>query len=233
MTAPSPFRLFLFVLQPSLTWLLIAGAIVGFAAMLAANDPAGLDQTYALALFASMFSASTGFHAVARTGVFDPVFAGIARRRTVTAWHLTVSAMPGALLWTAVTLVDVVGLHHWPFGLHLAGVTAWVLVTAICWSATLYAARYGAAVIWLATIFAFASTHRLLDLRAVLERPSADPAGLARQAGAALLGPVLLIASPAVVTLRLSLVLLMVAAIAIGCGFRLVQSADLPLVEVR
>lgn len=152
---------FFFVVRPYPSYALIALAAVLFVSLVTVwLNPRELDSGLGLILFVQMFLASSGFAVRARRGHFDPLLTHGCDRRRVMVMHWCASVLPGAIAWTAVSFAA--WMLGGPAALSaLAGerLVAFVIVSALAWTAGFLLPRGAAGALWLGGLVALLVRH--------------------------------------------------------------------------
>jgi hypothetical protein len=189
-------RFFAVVLRSHVTLAAIAALVLGMAVWMARNDPQDISQLSTLGLFAQMFAAASGFREPAGRGRFDPVLIRGTSRWAVAAAHWAVSAAPGVMVWIAVSLI-VLWIHpgEQPVGLTLQGFAAILYVSSAAWTVGLPFTRYVSGVLWMLALVVLSGMNTVPALREAFFAYPVGPASIVRQAGAALVCPMFLVAS--------------------------------------
>lgn len=195
---PFPLRFFWTLMRPSVSTSAIVCVLLAFGVYLEGTYADGFDQVVAIALFLQLFSASTGYRDRLRRGHFDPILIRRPGRWRVAGAHWAASIALGVLVWMVLGVIDFVGRHgHWPTPFTAAGLVVMLYVSTMVWMVSLPLTRYAGAVLWLAILFALASTQYLQALRQAFS-PGADTAsGVFHSATSALVCPVFLLLDPA------------------------------------
>lgn len=231
---PSPLAFFAVVLRPTRTLVMIAIAIVVVALALAWVNPSGYDQGVALALFAQMFAASTGYQERARRGQFDPILTGRATRFPVAVAHFAVSLAPGAAVWTVLGLIDLVARpERWPTAFTTAGLAAFFAVSILAWSATLRLARYSGGALWMLVLVGLAATRHLQDLHQIFLASTNGWFAEASRAGAALICPLFLLGDASAFDGPCLLLAAGAGVVVWAIGATTILDADVPLLDAR
>ncbi len=192
-----PLRFFWILMRPSVSTSAIVCVLLAFGVYLEGSYADGFDQVVAIALFLQLFSASTGYRDRLRRGHFDPVLISRPGRWRVALAHWTASVALGVLVWVVLGVIDLIGRQgHWPTPFTAAGVAVMLYVSTMAWMVSLPLTRYAGAVLWLAILFALASTQHLQALRQAFS-PGADTAsGILHSAISALVCPIFLLLDP-------------------------------------
>jgi hypothetical protein len=187
------FPVFALIMQPSRDLQIFSLIVIVCAVFDAVRRPASFDECYALTLVFQMFAASTSFRDRATRGHFDPILV-CQSRCSIAGAHLAVSAAPGTVLWTVVTVMDAAVVRHFPpTGVQPAGLVAFATVSLVSWSLNLALPRYVGGVAWLMTIVVFAgSGYANVVRRALVAQPAWDRA--LESAAGCLVAPMLLFA---------------------------------------
>jgi hypothetical protein len=223
-------RVLAWILRPSLDLVAFAILACSVAVWDALYRPRFFDECYALALVFQMFAASTAFRERAVRGHFDLLLTR-APRALVAAAHLAVSIAPGLLVWMVVVAADGAGLHRVPTGLRAPPLVALSCVSLIAWAAGLVLPRYGAGLLWLATIVIIAGSGYAGRVRTDSFAGRAEVRFLARGVGF-LAAPMLLVADPIAPSVVIVAMLAACAAAAAACGAAYVIAFDAALQEL-
>ena len=195
MTSLSLLRFFAVVLRVHITTAVVAVLLLGMAAWMARNDPQEIQQLCTLALFVQMFAAGSGFREPARRGHFDFVLTAGTSRRMVAVTHWAVSCAPGLVVWAALSLVTLWTRPDEPaIGLTASGLVAVLYVSTASWVMALPLTRYASGVVWLLVLFVLSGMTVVPTLRGVFLTSPASAGAVLRQAAAALVCPVFLVA---------------------------------------
>lgn len=227
-----PLRFFWILTGPSVSSAAIACVLLAFGVYLERTFTDGFDQVVAIALFLQLFGASTGYRDRLRRGHFDPLLVGRPRRWSVALAHWTASVAPGLLVWTGLGVIDVIGRPgHVPTPFTAAGVAVMLYVSTMVWVASLPLTRYAGAVLWLAVLFALASTQHLQALRQTFS-PGADTAsGVFHSGVSALVCPIFLLIDPGATSPAILGLTLLATAVGWTVGAAMIGRFDGRLVE--
>ena len=193
-----PLRFFWMLMRPSASAGAIVCLLLGFGVYLERTNADGFDQVVAITLFLQLFSASTGYRDRLRCGHFDPILIGRPAPWMVALAHWMASIALGVLAWAALGVIDTLGRPgHWPTPFTAAGVTVMLYVSTMVWMVSLPLTRYAGAVLWLASLFALASTQHLQALRQAFSLDADTASGVLHSAISALVCPIFLLIDPA------------------------------------
>jgi hypothetical protein len=136
-------------------YMLMGLAAVGlFGAGALVIDPSQTRNALAPVLLLQVFAVSSGFLIPARRGYFDLLMTGGTTRLEIAIVHWMVSALPGAIVWIAVALVEVAASHGArASALSGSSLVAFVAVSMIGWAVTIGLPRLSGGVIWLVMLF--------------------------------------------------------------------------------
>jgi hypothetical protein len=230
MRRPGLIRFFVVALRSHVTLAATAALLLGMAAWMARNDGQEIGQLSTLALFVQMFAAASGFREPARRGHFDPVLTSGTSRVAVAAAHWAVSVAPGLAVWTALSAVILrVQPHEQPVGFTLPGLVAVLYVSSASWMAALPFTRYASGVIWILALVVLSGMNAVPTLREAFLTYQGGVESSLRQAGAALVCPMFLLA-PGSSTDQWSLAsILLATTLLIGVGGVFIARLDVPL----
>ena len=200
---------FFFALRPFPGYGLVAlAAIAAYGAVAVAWSPEELDSALGLLLFVQLFISSSGFAPTARRGHFDPMLGHGRHRVAALASQWAASIAPGLLAWLLVVssglLAGSSGAWSALLGTRAA---AFLIVSALSWSAGFAFPRGAGGVLWTAILMWLLLRHADLLAWAGSE---ATTIGLLRNTAVIAICPFLLIGS------RLQL---NVPAVVAACGF--------------
>ena len=155
MKRPSSIRFFVALALQPIYALVLLTAIVMAALWTISQDSRELDSAFGMVLLAQMFLASTGFVPRARRGHFDPILADGRSKAGVAAAHWLISVLPGLLAWLLVTAAG----SWWNNSVVMSALAgrraaAWLIVSALAWSAGFLLPRGAAGVLWVACLVA-------------------------------------------------------------------------------
>ena len=223
-------RFFVVVLRSHVTLAATAALLLGMAAWMARNDAEEIGQLSTLALFVQMFAAASGFRDPARRGHFDPVLTRGTSRLSIAVAHWTVSIAPGLVVWAALSLV-ILWRHpgEQPVGLTLQGLVAILYVSSASWALGLPFTRYASGVIWMLALFVLSGMNAVPVLREAFFAYPSSAGSLLRQAGAALVCPMFLVASGRTPDDPSLALILLATALLTGAGGLFIAKLDAPL----
>jgi hypothetical protein len=180
----SPLRYFTAVSPPSPPLVAVLGILATVAAALEILDRGSSDWVLASVVLMQLFASSTGFRRHATRGYFDPILLGTSRARVALA-HLTVSATPGFLAWTAAGIAEAVAARSLSVpAFRPAGWAALLLASAVPWAASVRTAPFLGGTLWLVVSVSLLISGRIPGLLALLH---AQPAWANEHPVAALL----------------------------------------------
>jgi hypothetical protein len=163
-------------------------------------NPRDIDSALGSVLFLQMCAVSNGYVSAARRGWFDPlIVSGRNRRRTAYA-NLAAAALPGAVAWLALAVMQAVLLAPaWPSSLSANRLAALAIVTTVGWAAGLHLPRAGSALVWSAILVITAMSRRWLPSLASLQLIPSGLGQVGADVGACLVCPFLLLGDSAAV----------------------------------
>jgi hypothetical protein len=116
-------------------------------------SPAELDSGLGMVLFVQMFLASSGFLVRARRGHFDPLLVGGGDRVATVASHWIVSIAPGLAAWLCLAGAGaIVGSPAASSAFVGARAAAFLIVSALAWTAGFTLPRGAAGLLWAAAL---------------------------------------------------------------------------------
>jgi hypothetical protein len=202
------------------------------AAWLVWADPDDLDLAVAIALFAQMFAAATGYREQAHRGHFDPVLTLGSSRARVAAGHALLSIAPGAVAWALVTAaVWIARPGAWPSSLTLPGIAAFAYVSCAAWACALPLTRYASGVVWSIALFILAGVGRIGSLRADFLMAGSGWMAMLSKTGAALVCPFFLVSDPLMAGPRVLCFVVVFGGLLAAWGVRFIVRLDIPLKE--
>jgi hypothetical protein len=108
------------------------------------------DFASSMILLVQMFAVSTGFAVHASRGYFDPALTGESSRVNLAAAHFAASALPGVAAWAALGAAQALRARSLDVPtLRPGGLVALLLISSVCWAATLPLPPLSGAGIWL------------------------------------------------------------------------------------
>jgi hypothetical protein len=227
----SAVRFFLAV-SPSPAWMRVAfgvAVLVGWTTLWL--NPADVDSALATILLLQMFSASSGYAAAAARGFFDPVLISGRPLVRIALSHFASSVLPGLIAWVAVAVFAAAAGSHAALSLHRHA--AFVIVSAVAWTAGLAVPRLTAGTLWSVVLVAFALSRGVLgDQFIVVQSTSGGLPHAMAAAAAFLVCPFLLLGdfAAAVDPVVVGLDVAMAAGVA-WVGIRYITRREYSLVE--
>jgi hypothetical protein len=225
--ATTPARFFLELHRPPREMIVVWGVVLAFAAWRLATEQADLNELTVVVLFAQMFGVSSGYRDRLRRGHYDPILVGPRNRIEVAAAHWAVSAAPGGL-----TLLLAAGAYRIAAPSSTAGVSytavlvALLCVSTLAWAVSVPTGRYVGGTLWTVGVLVLAAGPGIWELRSLLLETADGWATAARQAGAVLACPFLLVSSTVQIGSRTLLVAAVLASAAWAAGVLTVVRLD-------
>jgi hypothetical protein len=109
-------------------------------------DPAAAPRTLAPILVLQLFAVSTGFAGYARRGYYDLLITGGVSRVTVAWAQWMMSALPGALVWLGLAVVEAITRWRAPDLLSPGPAAAMWMASTVPWACTVALPRFSAAI---------------------------------------------------------------------------------------
>jgi hypothetical protein len=114
------------------------------------SDPSAANDALTPVLLLQLFVASSGFKSAARRGYYDLLLTSTTPRWQIALAHCLVSILPGIISWLCVGVVEVAASRGNQFVSIGAGTcTAFIGVSLVAWSVSVFSSRSAAAVGWL------------------------------------------------------------------------------------
>lgn len=156
MSAISPSRFFMVVPLHSPYMLLALAVAWSSGVVVLLIDPSSGPQALRPLALLQMFAASSGFAVAARRGHLDLLLTGGAGRIHVALTHLGLSVLPGMIAWVGLAIVEMLaGRTLEPTALASGTIVAWVLISTLAWSLTVWLPRLSGGIVWLLAIAAW------------------------------------------------------------------------------
>jgi hypothetical protein len=225
--ATMPTRFFLEVHRPPREMVLVWGVVLAFAAWRLATANADLNELTIVVLFAQMFGVSSGYRDRLRRGHYDPILVGPRSRVDVAAAHWAVSAAPGSLtLLLAVVAYRIVAPSSTAGVSYAPMLVALLCVSTLAWTISVPTGRYVGGTLWTIGVLVLAAGPWIWELRSLLLDTADGWATAARQAGAVLACPFLLVSSTVQVDSRTLVVAALLSSAAWAAGVVMIVRLD-------
>jgi hypothetical protein len=223
---------FVLAVSPSPAWMRIAfgvAVLVGWTTLW--MNPADVDSALGTILLLQMFSASSGYVAVAARGFLDPLLISGRPLFRIALSHFASSAVPGVLAWFAIAGFAAAAGSHAALSLHRHA--ALLIVSAVAWAAGLAMPRLTAGALWASVLVAFALSRGALgDYFIVVQSASGGLRHAMAAASAFVVCPFLLLGDFAAAADPLVIGLDVAVAAGVACvGIRFITRREYSLVE--
>jgi hypothetical protein len=120
------------------------------AALRLMTDPSAAIEALTPVLFLQLFVASSGFKSAARRGYYDLLLTSTTPRWQIALAHCLLSILPGIVSWFCVGVLEIAASRgNRAVSIGIGTCTAFVGVSLVAWSVSVFSSRTAAAVGWL------------------------------------------------------------------------------------